>query len=71
MPMPQAIKSRTKKGCHSGSKKETEKKVHFATLMDLCHLKNAELGPKLPKYTGRVVLRNDIVKDKTTLELIY
>ena len=40
-----------------------KKKVHFATLMDICHLKNAELEPKLQKYKGRVVLRRDIVKD--------
>ena len=38
-------------------------KVHFASLMDLCHLKNSELEPKIQKYTGRVVLRGDIVKD--------
>ena len=38
-------------------------KVHFATLMDLCHLKNAELEAKHQKYKGRVVLRGDIVKD--------
>ena len=40
-----------------------QRKVHFATLMDICHLKNAELEPKLQKYKGRVVLRRDIVKD--------
>ena len=40
-----------------------KKKVHFATLMDIGHLKNAELEPKLQKYKGRVVLRGDIVKD--------
>ena len=38
-------------------------KVHFASLMDLCHLKNAELETKHQKYKGRVVLRGDIVKD--------
>ena len=38
-------------------------KVHFASLTDLCHLKNAELETKHPKYKGRVVLRGDIVKD--------
>ena len=38
-------------------------KVHFATLMDICHLKNAELEPKHQEYLGRVVLRGDIVKD--------
>ena len=36
--------------------------VHFASLMDICHLKNTELEAK-QKYKGRVVLRGDIVKD--------
>ena len=40
-----------------------ERKVHFASSMDLCHLKNSELEPKFQKYKGRVVLRGDIVKD--------
>ena len=39
------------------------RKVHFASLMDICHLKNAELEAKHQKYKGRVVLRGDIVKD--------
>ena len=38
-------------------------KVHVASLMDICHLKNAELEAKHQKYKGRVVLRGDIVKD--------
>ena len=38
-------------------------KVHFASLMDICHLKNAELEAKHQNYKGRVVLRGDIVKD--------
>ena len=38
-------------------------KVHFASLMDICHLKNAELETKHQKYWGRVVLRGDTVKD--------
>ena len=29
-----------------------KKKVHFATLMDICHLKSAELEPKLQKNKG-------------------
>ena len=37
--------------------------VHFASLMDTCHLKKAELEAKHQKYKGRVVLRGDIVKD--------
>ena len=36
--------------------------VHFASVMDICHLKNAELEAKHQKYKGRVVLRGDIVK---------
>ena len=36
-------------------------KVHFASLMDICHLKNAEKEAKHQKYKGRVVLRRDIV----------
>ena len=36
--------------------------VHFASLVDICHLKNAELEAKHQKYKGRVVLRGDIVK---------
>ena len=38
-------------------------KVHFASLMDMCHLKNAELEAKHQKYKSRVVLPFDIVKD--------
>ena len=34
----------------------------FASLMDICNLKNAE-SEKHQKYKGRVVLRGDIVKD--------
>ena len=32
------------------------KTVHFASLMDICHLKNSELEPQFQKYEGRVVL---------------
>ena len=38
-------------------------KAHFASLMDICHLKNAELEAKHQKYKGRIVLQGDIVKD--------
>ena len=38
--------------------------VQFGRLMDLCHLKHAELQPELQKYKGRVVFR-DQVKDET------
>ena len=39
--------------------------VQFASFMDICHLKNAELEAKHQKYKGRVVLRGDIVKDNS------
>ena len=39
------------------------RKVNFASLMDICHLKNAELEAKHQKYKGRIVPRGDIVKD--------
>ena len=45
IPMPQAIE---------------KKEVHFVTLMDICHLKNAELEPKLQMYKGRVVLQGTL-----------
>ena len=37
--------------------------IHFASLMDISHLTNAELEAKHQKYKGRVVLRGDIEKD--------
>ena len=46
-------------------------KVHFALLMDICHLKNAELEAKHQKYKGRVVLRDDIVKDDSGSHAVF
>ena len=43
--------------------KEKSRKVHFASMMDLWHLKNSELESLYQKYRGRVVLRGGIVKD--------
>ena len=37
--------------------------VHFASLMDICHLKNADWRQNTKNIKGRVVLRCDIVKD--------
>ena len=45
--------------------------VHFASLMDICHLKNAELEAKHQKYKGRVVLRGDIVKDNSGSHAVF
>ena len=55
-------KSQEQKKGHEEAPKNNNK-VHFGSLMDLCHLKNSELEPQFQKYTGRVVLRGDIVKD--------
>ena len=46
-------------------------KVHFASLMDICHLKNAELEIKHKKNKGRVVLRSDIVKDDSGSHAVF
>ena len=46
-------------------------KVHFASLMYICHLKNAELETKYQKYKGRVVLRGDIVKDDSGFHAVF
>ena len=46
-------------------------KVHFASLMDICHLKNAELEGKHQKYKGRVVLRGGIVKDDSMSYAVF
>ena len=55
-------KMKSKKDVILEAQKE-KRKVHFATPMDICHLKNAELESKHKKYKGRVVLRGDTVKD--------
>ena len=52
-------------------KQQWTKTVHFASLMDLCHLKNSELEPKFQKYQGRVVLQGDIVKDDSVSYAIF
>ena len=48
-----------------------DKTVHFASLMDLCHLENSELEPQYQKYKGRVVLRGDMVKDDSGSCTVY
>ena len=43
----------------------------FATLMDICHLKNAELEQNHEKYKGRVVPRGDFVKDDSGAYAVF
>ena len=47
------------------------RKVHFASLMDLCHLKNSELELQYQKYKDRVVLRGDVVKDDSDSYAVF
>ena len=46
-------------------------KVHFASLVDLRHWKNAELETKHQKYKGRVVFRGDSVKDDSGSSAVF
>ena len=57
----QLTKVRNKKDVINEARNKV-RKVHFASLMDLCHLKNSDLEPQYQKYKGRAVLRGDIVK---------
>ena len=46
-------------------------KVHFASLMDICYLKNSKLETKHQKYKGQVVLRGDIVKNDSGSDAVF
>ena len=45
--------------------------IHFALLMDMCHLKNAELETQHQKYKGRIVLRGDIAKNNSGAYAVF
>ena len=47
------------------------RKVRCVSLMDICHVKNAELKAKHQKYKGRVVLRGDMVKDVSGSHAVF
>ena len=42
---------------------EKGKKVHFGSVIALCHEKHSEMCLEDPEYKGRVVFRADIVRD--------
>ena len=46
-------------------------RVHFASLIDICHLQKAEPEPKLQNYKGRIVLRGDVVKDDSGAYAVF
>ena len=54
----QMAEVKSKKDVILDAQKE-ERKAHFAALMVICHLKNAELELKYQNYKGLVVLRGD------------
>ena len=60
VPAGQLTKARNKIEVIDEARKEGKT---VASLMYICHLKNAELEPTFQKYKGRVVLRGDVVKD--------
>ena len=62
LPAWQVTQVQSKKEAIGKAQKEG-RTVHFATLMDFCHLKNSELQPQFQKYKRRIVLRGDAVKD--------
>ena len=64
IPAWQLMKVRNKKAVIDEARNKG-RKVHFASLMDLCHLKNLEVKPQFQKFKGRVLLRVDIVNDDT------
>jgi len=44
--------------------KAAKKSVHFGSLMELCHIKNSQMGEEFWSYKGRIVFRGDIVKEE-------
>ena len=79
VPMPQALRIPDTK---AAAEKEWEKEViaearndgrtvHFASIMNLCRLKNSELEPQFQKYKGRIVLRSDSVKDDSGSSAVF
>ena len=86
IPMPQAMKIPDAKAAVDEERKNLDtipawnlvqvqresKKVHFATLMDICHLsKIRSWNQKLQKYKGRSVLSGDIIEDDSGAYAVF
>ena len=65
-----ADESHKKKGDRRSQETRAEK-FQFAPLMDVCHVKNSELELRHQKYTCRVVLRGDIVKNESGVYAVF
>ena len=70
MPTWQLTKVKSKKEFILEAQKE-ERTVHFATLMDICHLKKCGVGTEVQKYKDRIVLRGDSVKDDSGSHAVF
>ena len=70
IPAWQLTKVRNKKEVIDEARREG-KTVRFASLLDICHLKNSELEPKFHKYKRRVVFRGDTVKDDSGSHAVF
>ena len=62
---------RSKSEVINEARKKGAKVLFVASLMDICHLKNAQLETKHQKYKGRVVLRGDSVKDDSGSNAVF
>ena len=81
IPMPQGIKNPDAKSFHGqgmevardncGMGFGKKNKVHIATLMDTCHLKNAELEPICRNTKAESCSRGDIVKDDSRAYAVF
>ena len=65
LPAWQMAKGKIKREVIQEAPKE-RRTVHFATLMDICHLKNADKEQTFQKCKGRVVLPNDNVENDSS-----
>ena len=45
--------------------------VNFGRLMELCHMKNAELPKEYQSYKGRIVFRGDDIKDEEGFKAVF
>ena len=70
IPACQLTEVRNKKEVIDEARKEG-KIFHFASLMDICHLKSSELEPKFQKYKSRVALRGNIVRDDSGSNAVF
>ena len=70
IPAWQLTKVRNKNGVIVEARNEC-RTVHFASLMDICHLENSELEPNFQKFKDRVAHRGDSVRDDSSSYAVF